>query len=298
VVVLLIQLAVGIGLIAWWLVPILTQSERSLNPFAILGSAVAGIALIFASFGWTQINAGEVGVVTSFGRVEQQELGPGLHWRIPFFTKVTPMDTRVQAYQFDGIEAFTKEQQPARLAGIVNYAIDPDEASTLFQTVGPDYVNRLIVSRADASLKENARKFATDLITAQRTELGELTAEELRSDLEPFNIQIVGVVVRDIGLSPEYLAAVERRQQAQIDQERANIDAETARRIAQGEADAQAIVADGQARSNQIITESLSPELIQWQAVQKLNPNVNVMLVPSDQGFLINMGIPEATPAP
>jgi regulator of protease activity HflC (stomatin/prohibitin superfamily) len=208
------------------------------------------------------------------------------------------MDTRVQAYQFNEIEAFTKEQQPARLAGIVNYAIDPAEAATLFQTVGPDYLNRLIVSRADASLKENARTFATDIITAERSELGSLTAAELRAALAPFNIEIVDVVVRDINLSPEYLAAVERRQQAQIDQERANIEAESARRVAQGEADAQAIVADGQARSNQIITESLSPELIQWQAVQKLNPNVSVMMVPSDQGFLINMGVPQPTPTP
>ena len=296
-VVFLIQLLVGLALMAWWLIPLFARDRLS-NRTAIAGTFLVGLALFFTSFGWTQIDAGYVGVVTSFGRIEQQELGPGLHWRVPFFTQVTPMDTRVQAYQFDGLEAFTKEQQPATLVGIVNYAIDPAEASTIFQTVGPDYLNRLIVSRADSSLKENARQFATDLITAQRSELGTLTAEELRAELAQFHIQIVGVVVRDISLSPEYLGAVERRQQALIDQERANVEAETARRVAQGEADAQAIVADGQARANQIITESLSPELIQWQAVQKLNPNVNVMLVPSDQGFLINMPLPESTPTP
>lgn len=296
-VVLLIQLLVGLAFIGWWIVAAFVTS-RVPNPVVIAASILTGIAIFFSAFGWTQIDAGYVGVVTSFGKIEQQELGPGLHWRVPFFTSVTPMDSRVQAYQFDGIEAFTKEQQPARLVGIVNYAIDPEEAATIFQTVGPDYLNRLIVSRADASLKENARAFPTDTITAQRIELGDLTADDLRGELAPFNIQIIGVVVRDVGLSPEYLGAVEKRQQAQIDQERANIEAETARRQAQGQADAQAIVADGQARSNAIITESLSPELIQWQAVNKLNPNVNVMMVPSEQGFLINMGIPTATPTP
>src|SRR5690606_751721 len=113
----------------------------------------------------------------------------GLHWRVPFLIKITPMETRVQAYGFENIETFTKEQQPARLAGIVNYAIDPEQAAVLFQTVGLDYVNRLIVSRADAVLKEKARTFATDSITAQRSELGEQAAADLRADLAPYHIQ-------------------------------------------------------------------------------------------------------------
>jgi hypothetical protein len=34
----------------------------------------------------------------------------------------------------------------------------------------------------------------------------------------------------------------------------------------------------------------------QWQTVQKLSPNVSVMLIPCDQGFLFNIPMPSATP--
>jgi hypothetical protein len=59
---------------------------------------------------------------------------------------------------------------------------------------------------------------------------------------------------------------------------------------ARGEADSAVVRAIGQAEANRRLGESLSPAVVQWTYVQKLTDKVQVMLVPSGQGFLFDVG--------
>lgn len=258
-------------------------------------SAVGGLLLFVAAFGFTEIGAGQVGIVTSFGKVQEETLQPGLSWRVPFITAVTVMDTRVQSYAFDNIEAFTSENQPALLSGIVNYHIDPETASALYQTVGVDYPSKLISPQADSALKQDARSYGVDAITAKRDQLAGAAMAKLTEVTAPYGITIDSVSIRNIDLSKDYLSSVEGKQKALQDVERARAEAESARQRAHGEADAQVIVAQGQADANAKVAASLTGALIQWQYVQKLAPNVTVMMVPSGDGLLLNLPVP--TPA-
>jgi hypothetical protein len=67
---------------------------------------------------------------------------------------------------------------------------------------------------------------------------------------------------------------------------------------AQGAADANRETAAGQADANRSINESLTDQLIRWQAVQKLNPNVSVMLIPEGSNFLFSIPSPAPSTAP
>ena len=75
-------------------------------------------------------------------------------------------------------------------------------------------------------------------------------------------------------------------------------EAEQAREVARGQADAQVIAAKGeaealliqaqaQAEANKTIAASLTPELIQYQYVNTLAPNVQTIFIPSDQQFIL-----------
>jgi len=57
---------------------------------------------------------------------------------------------------------------------------------------------------------------------------------------------------------------------------------------AQGEADRLRIEAQGQADANRLINESLTPLLIQFQALQRLADNVQIALIPSGNGIIID----------
>lgn len=222
------------------------------------------------------------------------------------------MDARVQNYNFggeNGLEAFTKEQQPAYLFGVVNYHIDPQYASDLFQRVGEDYFEKVIQHQADAELKQDARLYAVDEITARRDELARTAQARLTKDVADYHIVIDGIFISQIGLSPEYIQSVTNKQIAQQNVEQAKAQAESVRQTAKGDADAQVTraqgeadatraLAEGQRDANNDINASLTANLIQWQYVQKLADNVQVMLLPSDQGLLFNLDVPQPQASP
>ena len=255
---------------------------------------ILAVPVFLASFGWQQVSSGEVGVVSVWNKVQDDEMQPGLAWRVPIVSGVTTWDTKVQTYQFDKIEAFTSENQPALLSGIVNYHIVPEKASDLQVTFGQDYASKLIKSQADSALKAEARKYTVDLITAKRDELAAAAVAELTANNQNYGVIIDGVSIRNVDLSADYLAAVEAKQKAEQDAERAKAEAQTARNKAQGEADAQVIRAQGEADANAKIAASITQPLIQWEYIRKLAPNVTVMMVPENQQFIYPM--PTAQP--
>jgi len=289
----LILIIVGIASLAilWFLRGTLRDGEelRLKKRWLFAVTSIIGVIVLLLGMSLTEVPAGQVGVVTRFGAVQDQTLDPGLHVIAPFVDNVHVMDTRVITYPFKDIEAFTKENQPAKLVGIVNYRIDPTVASTLYQTVGMDYARKLIESQADTQLKALARNFGVDEITSKRDVMGHEVQAALQANVDPYDITIDGVFIRDIGLSGDYLNSVEQKQIASQNLSRSKTEADTLRTKAQGEADAQAIIADGQARANERIVSSLTPELIQWETIFKLADKVRIALVPSDSGFIWNL---------
>lgn len=164
-------------------------------------------------------------------------------------------------------------------------------------------------------MKKRSRAYTTDLITAKRDELGTSILDALTEDLSRYHIIIDGVFVSDIGLPTTYTDAVNEKliqtqnvqteiQKANSAKEKAIGDANAIREKASGDAEALTTLATAQAAANEAINASLTEALIRWQAIQKLNPNVNVMMVPSDQGLLFNLdgstltSKPQVSPAP
>ena len=262
---------------------------------------MAGLVVIVGSPRIHEIPTGNVGIVVAFGQVQAGTLSPGLTWVTPIVNNVVVMDTRVQAYNFGGdtgVEAFTREQQPAYLFGVVNYHIDPTFAAELYQRVGVDYFDKIIRQQSDAELKQDARLYGVDEITAKRDELARSAQQRLANDVAAYHITVDGIFISQVGLSPEYVQAVEAKQIALQNVQKAQADAEARRQQAQGEADAQVTLAKGQAEANAAVNASLTENLIRWQTIQKLSPNVQVMLLPSDNGILFNIPLPSAVPTP
>jgi len=125
---------------------------------------------------------------------------------------------------------------------------------------------------------------------------------------------LIEFVLRNIAFSDEYSASVEQKQiaeqqaqQAALIVEQRRQEAEQARQVAQGQADAAVIAAQGradariieaeaEARALELIAAAIrdNPELLTYQYIQKLSPGIQVMLVPSDNPFLLPL--PTLTP--
>src|SRR5262245_47623278 len=109
-----------------------------------LGGPSGAISLISGLAGpFAEVPTGNVGVATNFGQVQTVTLEPGLHIVIPIYQRVTNVDTRVQPHQFQEIDAASKELQTVKLTGTMNYHIDGQFASDLFQRVGTDFAEKI-----------------------------------------------------------------------------------------------------------------------------------------------------------
>ena len=112
-------------------------------------------------------------------------------------------------------------------------------------------------------------------------------------------------LLRNIAFSDEYAKAVEQKQiaeqqalQANWSSSRRKQEAEQARQVAQGQADAAVIAAKGaadarllqaeaEAQANQLLAQSLTPQLLQYQYILKLAPGVQTIFIPSGNQFIL-----------
>jgi prohibitin 2 len=271
--------------------------------------AIASLALWIFFIGVVIVPAGYVGVVRFLGQVQPAVLYPGASWVVPFLNSVEEVDTRVQPHNFQQLTAATAENLQVTVTGTMNYHLDPAFAGQLIQNVGTDFASKIIDPAFSDYIKQVTPAYSADsnsptFILNKRDEIRRLTREQLGENLARYNIIVDDIYIVDIGYPQAYNDSITakqveqqnvQREQQILEQKR--IQAQQAVVTAQGEADSNRAIAQGQADANQSINESITEELIQWQAIQKLNPNVNVMVVPEDGNFIFSLPSTQPTPA-
>ena len=70
--------------------------------------------------------------------------------------------------------------------------------------------------------------------------------------------------------------------------QQAQFEAQSRVARAKGEADANVTVAQGQAQANRALNASLSPKVLQYIAIQKLNPKLQIAVLPAGTNALID----------
>lgn len=198
--------------------------------------------------------------------------------------------------------AVSLDQQKVFANLAVNYQIDGAKVVDLYSRVGAAWKSIIIDARVPQVFKEVTATFATQEITARREKLRLDTREKLSLELAPYDIRVVDVFVTNLGFSKVYTDSIEAKQKQVQDAQRAQakvaqIEAEARQKVALASGDAKANVARarGEAQANRLRRQSLTPALIQWEAIQKLNPNVQIIVCPPQSICVPNSGI---TPVP
>jgi len=273
-------------------------------PLAAL--AIWMLATISASV--HQVNAGHVGVVYEFGSIVGQT-DEGLQI-VPPWRTVKLANVQVQTLAFvdegdrvpegarrigAGLDSFSEESQNVYIDAILNIEVSPDNVQDLYRNVGPNYVNKLVPGRIAQIFKDETVNYKAVDIAPAREQIRANVEEQLRRELAPYSITVTALLVENIVFDQEFIDAITRKQVAQQDAlaEQEKIKSEAARadqqiEAARGRAESVKVEAAAQAEANQLLTQSLTPILIQWQAVQTLSDNVQIALIPSGQGIIID----------
>jgi regulator of protease activity HflC (stomatin/prohibitin superfamily) len=212
------------------------------------------------------VNAGERGVLMRFGKVQEQVLGEGLHPIMPIVTSVKRLNVRVQKNTFKS-DAASKDLQTITTELAVNWHIDPLRVNKIFQQVGDEnlIIDGIITPAVSEVLKAaTAKKTAEEVIT-KRTELKEEIDNHLKNRLESYGIIIDDVSLVNFSFSPEFSRAIESKQIAEQEAKQAEFIAQKATQEAQADINR----AKGQAEAQRLQRLTLTPDLLQKQAIEK-----------------------------
>lgn len=282
-----------------WIASILARDETGELAGIRRAGGIATIVLLFLtilSTGLRIIPAGYVGVVTFWGEVEDRTLQPGLQFVIPIAEGIVEVETRVHGIHFENIGAASLEYQDVFLTGTLNIHVDSEGAQDLYQRVGLDYADKLVNPFFNDIIKEVVPTYKIGDILANRANIRAQTVVLLNTKLAPYHIIVDDVAIANISFSEVYTHAIEEKQvqqqRVQTEQqilEQRRIQAQQAVAVAEGEAEAAVARALGEAEANRLLTESLSDILVQYVAIQKLSDKIEVILLPSDNGFILNL---------
>ncbi|MBO4355554.1 MAG: hypothetical protein J5850_01720, partial [Clostridia bacterium] len=103
----------------------------------IMWVVIAIVGLIIVLNCLTSVPTGYSGIVTTFGKVENNILDAGLHLKLPW-QKVVKMDNRNQKGTLELI-AFSKDIQEVAGSYSINYQIDKANAQNIYKSVGVRY---------------------------------------------------------------------------------------------------------------------------------------------------------------
>ncbi|MGA9297799.1 MAG: prohibitin family protein, partial [Nitrososphaeraceae archaeon] len=150
----------------------LEGTGRSRSLVRIVIPVIIGIIIvsIIAVSSVRIVDAGNRGILVQFGNVAtDNSLDEGIHFVIPFRDNVVQMEVRTQKIVESATSA-SKDLQDVSTQVALNYHVNPDRAQVLYQQLGPDYANRVIVPAIQESVKQVTARFnAEELITKRET---------------------------------------------------------------------------------------------------------------------------------
>ncbi len=238
----------------------------------VIAIAVIIAAVVILSSCVVKIPTGYTGVVTTFGKVSERTLEPGIHFKAPW-QSVVKMDTRIQVKTVD-LSCFSSDIQEVLINYALNFQIASRDTKTIYSTIGPDYYNVVIVPNVAECVKTVCAKYNAEDLINERAALANSIEDILSAKLANYNIQVISTSITDIDFKDSFTDAVEAKQVAQQNKLRAEteaaqklVEAEAAANVRKINADAEAyelkIKAEAEAEANRLISESLNEKILE-----------------------------------
>lgn len=246
----------------------------------IAGIAVLAVAaIILVASCCVVVPAGHSGVVMTLGKVSDQVLAEGFHFKAPFVQQVEMISNKIQKKEV-AANAVSKDLQTVNSNVAVNFRVSNASSASVFQNIGRGYEDVVLLPAVQESMKSVSAKYTAEELITKREAVSEETKDTLKSKVQEYGIIIEKFNIVNFGFTDEFNAAIEAKQVAEqnllktkTEQEQALVIARTEAEkkvlTAQAEADAIKVKAQAQAEANRQLSASLNATLVEYQKVQK-----------------------------
>jgi regulator of protease activity HflC (stomatin/prohibitin superfamily) len=208
-----------------------------------------------------QINAGQIGVKSLFGKVQNDVLSSGLHFVNPL-VDVERLDIKTQNYTMSGIHdegqksgddairVLTSDGLEVTIDLTVLYKLLPSEAPRLVRETGVDYTDKIVRPLTRTKIRDNSVYYeAVSLYSNKRDEFQQRIFKSIDEDFKKRGLILEQLLVRNITLPQSVKTTIEQKINAEQDAQKMQFvllkekqEAERKRVEAQGIADYQRII--------------------------------------------------------
>jgi len=229
--------------IALVVVGVMRYNEISWGAAIPTAALIIIIGIIVSSA--TLVPTGHTGIITAFGKVENETLDSGLHF-VGFWKNVVDMDNRTQIATLE-LSCFSSDIQEVNMSYSVNYQISKDNAQDIYKTIGMDYLHTVMEPKIQECVKSVTAKYTAETLISMRNELSSQIEILLRDAVSPYHIEVVATSIANIDFTDAFTNAVEAKQvaeqnklKAQTEQAQKTIEEQAAaeRQVIKAQADA------------------------------------------------------------
>ncbi len=255
------------------------------------------VVLIFLFFilkPFTIINSGEVGIKVRTGKFDNTPLQPGLHFYIPVFERILPVNTRIRLIVYSNLERDTVGDNYAKSSlssetfegglkknpsiqvldkrGLtvnidiaVQYQLRAESAALTIEKWGSSWEEKIINSQVREVVRDVVGQYTAEQLPEMRNEIAAAITTKISEkivSLEGTPVMLSSVELRNIDLPQKIKDQIERVQIAKQEvtiaeqqKEQAKQEALKKAEIAKGEAERNRIEAQGQADKIRIEAE-------------------------------------------
>ena len=273
-------------------------SVKNLNPpLSQYGNTVRTIGLVVIVLGILtscikQIDAGQIGVKSLLGKVQEDVLTSGLNFVNPL-VEVKTIDVRTQNYTMSGvhnegdvagddaIRVLTADGLEVVIDLTVLYRVQSAEAPKIVREIGLDFKNVIVRPITRTKIRDNAVYYtAVDLYSTKRDEFQARIFKTIEENLKIRGLVLEQLLVRNITLPATVKASIEEKIKAEQEAQKMEFVLQKEKQ----EAERKRVEAQGIADYQKIISSGLGDKQLQYENLQVMkglitSPNAKVIIM-------------------
>ena len=266
------------------------ELHKVFNGVRIGAFALIAIGLLTSCI--KQIDAGQIGVKSLFGKVDNDVLTSGLNLVNPL-VDVSTVDVKTQNYTMSGvhdegdkagddaIRVLTADGLEVVIDLTVLYRVISTEAPRIVQETGLDYRDKIVRPLTRTKIRDNAVYFtAIDLYSTKRDLFQGRIFKSIEEDFRKRGLVLEQLLVRNITLPNTVKGSIEEKIKAEQDAQKMEFVLQKEKQ----EAERKRVEAQGIADYQKIISSGLGDKQLQYEQIQVMkglitSPNAKVIIM-------------------